>query len=461
MSNSKNHAPISAVVVGCGERGFSAYGAYAAQNPHRLKLIACAEPDPEKRKRFAGLHKIPDDKAFESDIDLLSAGKLADAIFICTMDQFHDRELIPALELGYHVFLEKPMAITETACRRIVEKTEEVGKVLAVGHVLRYSPLFTKVRAILDSGAIGNVVNIKHSENMGTWVYAHSFVRGNWENSGKTSPFILQKGCHDFDLIYWFSGSIPTKVSSFAMPSPLRPENAPAGAPARCTDGCPHSESCIYEAQRFYLQGKFVMQDNARSDKQWVRQTIKLGLKHPRLATALIPALKNKYHIIPWRLWPTSQLSNDLNDEGIIKALKEGPFGRCVYHCNNDQPVSQVTSIEFESGATATYTLHGMSYKDGRELRIDGTKGSIKTNFYNTGFFLESYDHISGTTKKYKLALEKVPGGGGDTYIVDGFLNAINGIAPPLTTARESLYSHLMAFAADRSAKDGIVERIT
>jgi hypothetical protein len=84
-----------------------------------------------------------------------------------------------------------------------------------------------------------------------------------------------------------------------------------------------------------------------------------------------------------------------------------------------------------------------------------------RINLFNTGFFPEKYHHVSGTTKKYKLALEKVPAGGGDTYIVDGFLNALNGIAPPLTTARESLYSHLMAFAANRSARNGTVEQIS
>jgi len=460
----KNNEPITAALIGCGERGLNAYGRYALKNPSRLKFVACADPNPLKRQIFAKLHHIPPHLTFSSDTDLLNAGKLADAIFICTLDQFHEKEVLPALDLGYHIFLEKPMTTTEEGCRKIVAQAENSGKILAVGHVLRYAPLFQKVKEILNSGMIGEVVNIKHSENMATWVYAHSFVRGNWENSKKTSSLLLQKGVHDFDLIYWFAGTLPARVSMFAKPSNLNAAHAPTDAPLRCTDGCPHEETCIYEARRFYMQAKWILQDNARSEKFWIRRIFKLILKHPKLARFLSYSLFHflkTYKVFPWRTWPVDeQLTTDLSDEGILQAIQEGPYGRCVYYCNNDQPVSYITNIQFTNDLTATYTLHGMSYRDGRELRIDGTKGSLKANFYNTGFFLETYDHLTGSTRKWKVPLEKVPGGGGDLYIIDGFLDAIHGIAPPLTPAQESLISHLIVFAAERSFKNGTIEKI-
>ena len=458
MSETKCKEPLTAVVIGCGERGFNAYGRYALENPKKLKFVGCADVNTKKCELFAKLHKISPESVFATDMDLLNAGKLADAIFITTMDQFHEQEVFPALDLGYHVFLEKPMTITEEGCRKIVKRSEEVGKVLAVGHVLRYSPLFSKVKEIIDSGAIGDIINIKHSENMATWVYAHSFVRGNWENSLKTSSLILQKGCHDLDLIYWFAGSIPVAVSAFAMPTPFCEANAPENAPERCIDGCPYETTCLYETKRFYLQGKFVMEDNTRSENPFVRWVFHMALKHPRFIRNLVPQLR-KLNLVPWRVWPTDQLSEDLSDEGIMKALREGPYGRCIYRCNNDQPVSQVTNIQFENGITATYTLHGMSYRDGRELRVDGTKGTIKAYFYNTGFYVDLYEHSPIYHRRWKLKLETTAGGGGDFRIVDGFINAINGISPPLTTARESLYSHLMAFAAEKSIKNGQVEK--
>jgi predicted dehydrogenase len=455
----KEHEPITAVMLGCGDRGLNVYGAYAIDYPKRLKFVACADLNSIKRNRFAKVHKIPEGFAFESDKEALDAGKIADAIFICTMDQLHENEVLPALNLGYHVFLEKPMAITEAGCREIVANSTNRDQILAVGHVLRYSPLFAKVKELIEAGAIGDITNIRHSENMATWVYAHSFVRGNWENSEKTSSLILQKGCHDLDLIYWFAKSHPTEISMFVTPTPFSLENAPKDIPERCTDGCIYSETCLYEAVRFYLQGKFVMLDNTRSESRMVRAIFHLALKYPKLARTLFPPLK-KYQLVPWRRWPTTQVSEDLSEEGIMKGLREGPYGRCIYRCNNDQPVSHVVNILFENGCTATYILHGMSYRDGRELRIDGIKGTIKALFYNTGFFVELHNHLTGKTKKWRLKLETTAGGGGDYKIVDEFVDAIRGIAPAPIAPQESLVSHLMAFAAERSVKNHTIEKI-
>ncbi len=454
----KNH-PVSALMIGCGDRGFNVYGSYALKYPHNLKFIGCADPDLEKRTSFAKVHKISEEYIFDSDDNALKAGKIADIIFICTMDELHEKDVLSALDLGYHIYLEKPITITEAGCRNIVAKAEQVKQILTIGHVLRYSPIFATVKKIIDSGALGKIVNIKHSENMATWVYAHSFVRGNWENSEQSSSLILQKGCHDLDLIYWFAGSVPTEVSMLVTPTPFYEANAPKNAPARCTDGCVYSETCLYEAVRFYLQGRFMMLDNARSESRLIRGIIHLALKYPRFVRFIFPPIK-KHKIVPWRRWPTAQLSNDLSEEGLLKALREGPYGRCIYRCNNDQPVSHVVNIKFENGITATYTLHGMSYRDGRELRIDGTKGSLKAYFYNTGFFIDLFDHLTGSTKKVRLKVETTAGGGGDFKIMDEFIAAIRGITAPPISARESLISHLIAFAAERSVKNQSIEKI-
>ena len=446
-------------MIGCGERGLNVYGEYAKDNPNNLKFVSCAEPNLKRREMFAKIHNISDDMTFITDDDALKAGKIADIAFICTMDMLHEKAVISALDLGYHVFLEKPMAISEQGCRKIVAKSEEVGKILAVGHVLRYSPLFSKVKEIVDSGVLGDIVNIKHSENMGTWVYAHSFVRGNWENSKETSSLILQKGVHDLDLIYWFANNNPSEIVCLETPTPFNPSNAPKNAPTRCIEGCPYSETCLYETARTYLQGRFVQQDLSRSESRAIKFLFKLVLKHPKLARSLFPPLK-KEQVVPWRRWPTSQLTDDLSDEGLVKALREGKFGRCIYHCNNDQPVSQFVGIKFENGLTATYNLHGMSYRDGRETRIDGTKGSLKSYFYNSAFYIDVFDHLNASTEKVRLKIERSAGGGGDYRIMDEFIDALNGVKPPPISSKESLVSHLMAFAAERSVKNKSVEII-
>jgi predicted dehydrogenase len=455
----KSNEPITALMLGCGQRGANVYGKYALANPNKLKMVACMTKNPIHRERFSIAHQIPPEYAFSDDDSALSGPKIADAVFICTGDPYHEKEVIMALEKGYHVFLEQPMAITEEGCRKIVEKSDECGKILSVGFVLRYSPIFSKIKEIIDSGLIGTIVNIKHSENMGVWVYAHSFVRG---SSYTESPIILQKGSHDFDLICWFAQSRPIMVSSFAQPCVLSEVNAPKGAPLRCTDGCPHSKECIYDAVKFYLYGEPMMKDNARSENRMIRSVFKFGLNHPKMAhtlSQLIPPLKNA-HIFPWREWPTNQITEDLSDEGIMRALREGIYGRCVYHVPNPQPSSQVTAIQFENGITATFTLQGMSYRDGREIRIDGTKGTLEAKFYNTGYYIDVHDHLTGSTFHYVLPIERQAGAGGDWRIVDGFIDAIKNNTEPLTNGHDSLYSHLIAFASIRSVETGQIQKI-
>jgi predicted dehydrogenase len=315
------------------------------------------------------------------------------------------------------------------------------------------------VKEIIDAGTLGDLVSVRSSENMGTWVFAHSFVRGNWGNIARSSHMIIQKGCHDFDILCWLVGAPPELLSCTTSPPALSKEQMPPGAPPRCTDGCPHAERCLYEAVRFYRDGLPMMRDIARSENIFVKAIFRAAMRYPRLVRALVPPVRT-LQIVPWRQWPVNHLGEDLSEQGIMRALREGPFGKCVYHCDNDQPASCATSIRFANGVTATYTLHGMSYRDGRELRIDGTKASLTAVFYNTRFCIGVHDHATGKSRTIKLPLERTAGGGGDDRIVQGFLDAVAGKGPSRTDGSESLWSHLMCFAAERSIRTGQTQRI-
>jgi predicted dehydrogenase len=294
---------------------------------------------------------------------------------------------------------------------------------------------------------------------MGTWVFGQSFVRGNWGNIGRSSHVIIQKGCHDFDILCWLVGSPPELISCTTSPPMLTKEHMPPGAPPRCTDGCPHAATCLYEAVCFYRDGIPMMRDLARSENMFVRTLFRTAMRFPRLAATLYPPSRS-YQVIPWRQWPVSQLGEDTSDEGILRALHEGPYGKCVYQCDNDQPAACAASIRFANGVTATYTLHGMSYRDGRELRVDGTKASLTAVFYNTLFRIGIHDHATGKSRSITLPIERTAGGGGDDRIVPGFLDAVAGKSPSRTDAAEALWSHLMCFAAERSIHSGETQRI-
>ncbi|MHA1167739.1 MAG: Gfo/Idh/MocA family protein [Candidatus Hodarchaeales archaeon] len=250
---SRSSSPVKAVLIGAGDRGQNVYGRWSLRHQEKLVFVAVAEPDAGRREKFAVDHGIPENRRFTSWEELLDQGLLAKACLVCTQDQMHVEPAIKALRAGYHVLLEKPMAITAEGCKLLVQTAEETGKQLRICHVVRYTELFARMKKAVKDGLIGNIVNIEHSENIAYWHYAHSYVRGPWRRADEASPIILTKTCHDFDILYWLVESPVKHIQSFGELSFYCEKNAPSGAPKRCTDGCPVEETCPWYAPRFYV----------------------------------------------------------------------------------------------------------------------------------------------------------------------------------------------------------------
>lgn len=398
---------ITAVLMGAGGRGSFAYGPYALANPDQLRFVAVAEPDPVRRARFAEAHAIPAERQFTSWKDLIAAGKIADTCFNMTQDQMHRASALAALEIGYDMLLEKPMSNRLEDSVALVRAAERHGRLLQICHVLRYTPFFQTLHGILDSGRLGELVNVEHRENVVFWHMAHSFVRGHWRNEGLSSPMILAKCCHDLDILFWNTGRV-AQLHSFGALKHYRAENAPPGATARCTDGCPAADACPFDARRIYLN-------------------------------------------MDVEGWPITALTSDLTYEGRLKALQEGPFGRCVYTCDNDVVDHQVVSMLTEQGATVTLTMQGHSHRECRSMRYEGARATLRALFGYGEDSIEVHDHLTGKVEHVEIPSATSGHGGGDAGIVASFLRAMRGDEAPLTTARESLESHLMAFAAEES----------
>jgi predicted dehydrogenase len=229
---------LTAVLIGAGSRGYAAYGPYALRHPDEIRFVAVAEPDEFRRARFAQAHRIPTERRFRSWEDLLAQGQIADVALVCTTGYLHVAPTVAALEAGYDVLLEKPMATTLPDCVRLVETARRTGRLLQVCHVLRYAPFFSTLHDIVTSGRLGDIVTVEHREDLVYWSMAHMYVRSAWRNSRVDGPMILTKCCHDLDVLYWNLGPC-ARLHSFGSLVHFRPENAPPGAPERCTDGCP------------------------------------------------------------------------------------------------------------------------------------------------------------------------------------------------------------------------------
>lgn len=399
---------VKMIVIGAGMRGTHAYGIYAEEHKEEVQFTAVAEPNAERREYFRKLHKIPADMCFESWEQLLELPRIADAALISTQDTMHYEPTMAAIEKGYHVLLEKPMSTKASECIAMGEFAKEKNQLFMICHVLRYASFFVNIKKLLDKNKIGKLISIQHNENVGYYHQAHSYVRGNWRNSELSSPMILAKSCHDMDILLWLAGADCQSIASFGELTFFKESNAPQNAPLRCTDGCPVEKECPYSAQKQYL--------GERLD------------------------------------WLTTAICDDHSLEGRKKALQEGPYGRCVFHCDNNVVDHQVVNILFENDVTAAFTMCAFTQEINRTIKLMGTMGEIRGNMDKNEIEVRTF--VDGKSEIIKT--DDVNGdnghGGGDRGIMKEFVSLVEkGGTEALTSAETSVQSHLMAFAAERS----------
>lgn len=456
--NMNNKAPVTAVMVGAGFRGREVYAKYAEKHPERLQFTAVAEPDATRRELFKRTHKISEEGSFKEWTDLLnkSKGKMADTAFICTQDNMHYQPAIHALNLGYDLVLEKPISPSLDECHDIVETSQKSGRLVQVCHVLRYTPFWKKVKQIVASGEIGDIIHYDHSENVSYWHFGHSYVRGHYKNEANSSPLILAKSCHDLDLMYWIIGRKPVTVQSKGELTFYKPENAPQGAPDRCTDGCPVSETCPWYAPRLYVTAEPLLSIGLHAPSGLTRLAAHMALNHRKLMSFAGLFSKSLRGILNWNQFPATVITNDLSIEGKMKALREGPYGKCIFKSGNDVVDHQVSTFTFPGGITGTLTVHGVSDLEGREIRIFGTKGTLRGYFRYNGEQITVTDFRNSKSKTvYKAGLSLGGHGGGDFGLMDSFVQVMSRSASPekvgTTDVAGAMESHYMAFAAEEA----------
>ena len=451
--------PIPAILIGAGQRGALDYAPYALQHPEQLQFVAVAEPIAERRERFALQHRIPPENVYPSWEPLLARPKLAEAALICTQDQQHTAPALAALKGGYHVLLEKPMATRQEECIQLVDAAEQTGQQLHICHVMRYTQHAQKIRQVIQSGVLGEVVNVDHRENVSYWHMAHSYVRGNWADASQSSPMILAKCCHDFDILLWWLERRCERLSSVGGLRHFIPQNAPPGAPAYCLDGCPVEKTCPYYAPFIYLDLIPLWRSFAGTAAGFPRWAMQVNLRLPGLVRRLgniIPLLRQ---VSEYRGWPRSVVAADPTPENLMQALRRGPYGRCVYRCQNNVVDHQSVLMQFEGPLSVTLTMHGHSHLEYRTTRIEGTRGTLRAELGLGGAWVEVRQHRSGQSTRYNTSAPLGEGhGGGDQALMAAFVHSLgHGGEQALTLGRQSLQSHLLAFAAEQARLSGQV----
>lgn len=415
---------LTMIVIGAGSRGRT-YAGFAKNNPEMYEVVGVAEPIKERREFMIKNYPACTNNVYEDWKDILAVPKFADVAVIATMDRMHLDPALKAIELGYDILLEKPMAPTAEESKKICEAAEKKGTKILVCHVLRYTHFFKALKQVIDSGKIGKVMSINHEEGVGNIHQSHSFVRGNWGNEEASSFMLLQKSCHDMDILQWLLGEKCVKAQSFGSLKYFTPANRPEGAPDYCLDGCPHADKCRYNVEKIYF---------GKNEHGWMRNTI----------TAM----------------------PDPSEEERIEALKKGRHGRCVFACDNNVVDHQVVNLEFESGATVSFTMNAFNL-GGRVIHIMGTDGEIHASMSSDTFTVSNFDTSETETVKINdMVLDESIAsghGGGDAGIMLALhdLIAEGKTSKSVCDIRTSYENHIIAFAAEDSRKNGTVVNIS
>lgn len=391
---------IQLAIIGAGDRTRK-YLDYIRLIPHRVRVVAIADPNEMRLGQLASEFSLPSTACFASWEELLDAPISIDAAIIATPDHLHFAPAMAALQRNWHLLLEKPVAQSWEECSEIERLAHERERIVGVCHVMRYFPAYKALKEKIVSGQLGTLISINHREPIGIDRMTHAFVRGIWNKEANSNPLILSKTSHDLDLICWLTDARCGKVASFGSLRWFRKENAPAGSALRCLD-CSIEKDCRFSAVDLYLRRR-----------EWLRHF-------------------------------------DVTDEeGLRDELTHSRYGRCVYHCDNDVVDHQNVIMEFENGVRVTLTLDAFTLDKERTTHVMGTEGEIKCT--ETGF-----THIDFKTGKEEIADFATAEGSGnyhygsDHFLVEDFISAIEQNRPMVANLTECLESHRIGFWAEK-----------
>lgn len=406
------------VIIGCGARGGETYGRYFHESGN-AEIVALCDTNAERLSSFAKEFGIAENMCFAKASDLFALGKVADAAVVSNFDRDHYAVAMQAMALGYNLLLEKPISDSIEECTNIRDYAVAHGLTVTVCHVMRYTSYYRYLKQLLVAGEIGEIMGIEQTEDVAYWHMAHAFVRGNFRNSDETSPMILQKCCHDMDLLVYLTDARPEYVTSVGSLRHFTAQNAPKGAADRCVN-C-KVKNCPYNAVDFYVGNYKQLKAENR----------------------------------PTNVWPYAQVTVEPTEERLLAALKTGPWGRCVYHSDNNVVDHQFSIVHFTNGLVGTLTMIGFSADGGRQTHVYGTEGEVYLDEQARTITLQKFGEKKKVVSFDSLATDFSGHGGGDKVMLAEFCESLfTGKTTLNSDIVRSVDSHLMCFAAEQSRQN-------
>lgn len=414
---------IKIAIVGYGNRG-QVYADYSLDEPNEVEVVSVIDPNAYKLQVAKERYNLKEEQTFTNYADFVKSNIDVDIVINATMEQQHYQTAIEILSSGHDMLIEKPIVSKKEELDEIVRLANEKNCKVFVCHVLRYSPFYKSIKALIDKGEIGKIISMEMNEHVWVPHFLTSYVRGKWNSEQVCgSPILLAKCCHDMDLICWLNPSKPETVSSFGHRTHFIDKNKPEGATEFCYN-CPHEKDCKYSAIAHYY----------RQD------------------------------VMPFLVWDSLNKPYDqITPEEKMEFLKTNDYGRCAYSAGGDVIDRQNLVVDFEDGSVVAFTLSCGTCRPDRYIHIVGTDGEIEGKLEENKFVIRRYNEKSISYSEEVVDLTKSIvnkakyGGhsGGDYGIMNDLVRYLNGERDSLsiTHLHDSVASHMLVYGAETSRK--------
>jgi len=408
--------------VGVGSRGEMYWRAVTSRYRHGWELVGLCDLNPGRLDLAGGelAERGLDVPTYAAaDFEKMLDRRKPDTVVVTSKDSTHDEYIRAALEGGCDVITEKPLAIDAQKLQGILDAVKETGHAVRVTFNYRYSPVRSKVKEILKSGAVGDVLSVDFHWNLDTSHGADYYRRWhrNKENSG---GLMVHKATHHFDLVNWWLSTVPRTVYASGKRDFYTEAQAARygleGHGERCLD-CPVSGRCNFSLD-------ITANENLR----------KLYLE-------------NEKH------------------DGYFR-------DRCVFSPKIDIEDTMCLVVKYDSGAVMSYSLNSFLPWEGYRVAFNGTKGRLEHDCQET-VYVSGDGTTPGEMKKGATTITLYPHfappedipipaatgghGGGDDPLLDDLFAAEPGPDPLGRRAdyRGGAWSILTGIAANRSMKTG------
>ena len=337
---------VKLAIIGTGLRGAYTYAPLIAKYKDKCEIVAFVENKKGRRDLFLEKYPVDKDMVFDNLNDFIAHDKLADAVIISHYDLLHYDTAQVLLVKGYDVLVETPVA---NSLDRLVHLKEyslkNKDRLFMVAYNNRYSSFYTKLKEIVDDKKLGDLINISYNVDIGYQNFVHNYVRGNWRITSDTATIMLTNSCQDIDMMINLSKGKCQKVSCFSDLRIFNWENFNTKMSENCFR-CGEEESCPFSAKKIYLQ----------EDK----------------------LINNSVHINPTK-------------DNLEAILKQGPYGKCVFYCDNDVCDNLTSIFKFDNKVTSNFNINAFTKESDKKIRLFFKEGEVEASFKQKEIKIKSF----------------------------------------------------------------------